>query len=326
MRISQVGIIVLITLTILGGTNCSVYNRVIARKNLVDGANAFNGKKLDEAEQDFRNALKNSSEGSTENKTALLFLARTLHSKYAANRNEKAKAEEAIGYYQKVLAIDPADNSSFKAVASLYDNLGRTDDWIKWITDRSENTQIPPEQRSEAYTSLAGKQNTCANDITELPEVKKTVQKDGKPTFTFSKPSKPEDLVTLKGCVDKGMDLISKAMALETDKIKNAGSVDIKKLSDKDLATFGELVNTYESARSFNASLNSQSARLAEMEGRTADKDKFKASYDEAKKGFLELNNLDKKIKDEVEARQKAKEEAANGPSKNANTGNTNTK
>jgi hypothetical protein len=115
-------------------------------------------------------------------------------------------------------------------------------------------------------------------------------------------------------------------MALETDKVKNAGSVDIKKLSDKDLATFGELVNTYESARSFNASLNSQSARLAEMEGRTADKDKFKASYDEAKKGFLELNSLDKKIKDEVEPRQKAKEEAANGPKSNSsNSSNTNT-
>jgi tetratricopeptide (TPR) repeat protein len=207
MRISRVGIIVLIVSTILSGTSCAIYSRVIARKNLVDGANAFNGKKLDEAEQDFRNALKNSTDGSTEYKTALLFLARTLHSKYAANRTEKAKAEEAIGYYQQVLKVDPADNSSFKAVASLYDNLGRTDDWIKWITDRSENTQIPPEQRSEAYTSLAGKQNTCANDITELPEVKKTVQKDGKPTFTFSKPSKPEDLATLKGCVEKGMDL-----------------------------------------------------------------------------------------------------------------------
>ena len=333
MRISRVGIILLIAVAMLSGTSCSVYSRVIARKNLVDGANSFNGKKLDEAEQFFRSALGNSVEGSTEQKTALLFLARTLHSKYAASRIEKAKAEEAIEIYRKVLALDPTDNASFKAVASLYENLGKTDDWKKWITDRSENTGIPPEQRAEAYTSLAAKHNTCANDITELPEVKKTVQKDGKPTFTFSKPATPAELETLKGCVDKGMELITKAIALETDKVKSAPTANIKSYSDKDLTSFSDLVNTFESSRSFNASLLSQSMRLAEMEGRTADKDKFKASYDEAKKAFLELATVDKNIKAEVELRQKAKEEAANGPAKNANAagantnaGNTNTK
>src|SRR5215218_7181349 len=110
MRISRAGIILLITLTILCGTNCSVYYRVVARKNLVDGANAFNNRKFDEAEQLFRSAVKYAPEGTTENKTALLFLARTLHSEFAANRTIKEKAEEAITQYQKVLAGNPADN------------------------------------------------------------------------------------------------------------------------------------------------------------------------------------------------------------------------
>ncbi len=326
MRISRVGIIVILTLTMLFATNCSVYNTVIARKNLVDGANAFNNKKLDEAEQLFRSAVKYAPVGTSESKTALLFLARTLHSKYASNRNEKAKAEEAINYYQKVLAENPADNSSFKAVASLYDILDRKDDWNKWITDRTLNTGIPPEQRAEAFTSLAAKQNSCANDITEMPEVKKTVTKDGKSSFTFSKPTKPEDLETLRVCVQKGSELIAKAMELETDKVKSAGSVDIKLLSDKDLAGFGELVGDFESARSFNTSLISQSMHLAEMEGRTADKDKLKVGYDAAKESYKQLAEINRGIKNEVEARAKAKAEAANGPS-NANTaGNTNTK
>ena len=321
MRISQAGIIILIVITVLLGSNCSVYNRVIARKNLVDGAGAFNGRKFDEAEKLFRDASERAPEGSPEQKTALLFLARTLHSEYAANRTEKIKAEQAIEVYQKVLAVSPSDNSSFKAVASLYDNLERKDEWRKWITDRSENTSIPPEQRAEAYTSLAAKENTCANDITELPEVKKTVQKDGKPVFTFTKPSKPEDLDTLKGCVQRGMDLINKSMALETDRIKSAKTIDIKSLNDKDLKEFSDFVKPFESTRSFNASLLNQSARLAEMEARTADRDKFKLQVDEAKKGFTELADIDRKIKDETEARAKAKEEESNSnPDANANS------
>ena len=320
MRISQAGIIFLIVVTVLLGTNCSVYNKIIARKKLVDGAGAFNGRKFDDAERLFREASETAPDGSPEQKTGLLFLARTLHSEYAADRTNKPKAEQAIEVYQKVLKANPSDNSSFKAVASLYDNLEKKDEWKKWITDRSENESIPNEQRAEAYTSLASKENTCANEITELPEVKKTVPVGGKPTFVFSKPSKPEDLERLKGCVQRGMDLIGKAMALETDKIKSAKTVDIKPLTDSELKEFSDFVKPFESTRSFNASLLNQSARLAEMEGRTADKDKFKQQVDDAKKSFTELAEIDRKIKDETDARAAAKEAESNtNPEANAN-------
>ena len=154
-----------------------------------------------------------------------------------------------------------------------------------------------------------------------MENVKKTVQKDGKSVFTFSKPSKPEDLDILKGCVQRGMDLINKSMALETDRIKSAKTIDIKSLNDKDLKEFSDFVKPFESTRSFNASLLNQSARLAEMEARTVDRDKFKLQVDEAKKGFTELADIDRKIKDETEARAKAKEEESNSnPDANANS------
>lgn len=329
MRISQAGIILLITLTIVFGASCGIYNKVIARKNLVDGANAFNGRKFPEAEQLFREAVSHAPEDSVEYKTALLFLARTLHSEYAANRVEKSKAEQAIEQYQKVLKLNPSDGSSFKAVASLYDNLDKKDEWQKWLTDRTTDDKVPAEQRAEAYTSLAAKQNTCANDITELPAVKKTVQKDNKPTFVFSKPEKPEDLETLRTCVQKGTELISKAVALEENSsgvktaaagditLKNAASADLTALTDKELKELGDLVNTFESARSFNASLLIQASRLAEIEGKTAEKDSFKQKADDAKKSFSELNSISKKIKDEKEAREARLKEESNT---NANT------
>lgn len=314
MKISQVGIIGLVLLFALSGTGCNFF----ARKNVVDGAEAFKNRKFDVAESLFRLAVSRAPEDSVEGKAAQLFLARTLHSQFAADRANKQKAEEAIEAYQKVLKVNPNDNSSFKAVASLYENLERMDDWRKWVTDRSENTSIPPEQRAEAYTSLASKENTCANDITEDPKVKKTEKQGDKSVFKFSKPENPDELEKLRGCIQKGMDLIGKALALETDSVKNAKSVDVKSLSDKDLNTTLNGLKPFESARSYNTSLLIQSARLAEMDGKNEDRDKFKKQAEEAREQFKAIGEVTKAIKDEQEARAKAKElEAGNVDSSN---------
>ena len=225
---------------------------------------------------------------------------------------KKELAEQAIVEYQKVLEKDPKDNSSFKAVANLLENLEKMDEWRKWVTDRSENTAIPNEQRAEAYTSLAAKENTCANEITEDPAIKKTVEKDGKAIFTFSKPAEAERLTQLKGCIDRGLELINKALALETDEVKNSKGLNVKSMSDKDLRAKNDVLKPFESARSYHTSLLIQSARLAEMEGRTADKDRFIQEKDAAKEKFKELGDVTKAIKDEQEERQKAKDEEAN--------------
>lgn len=293
MRISRAGILFLAVTVAVSGSSCSVYNSVMARKNVVDGAEAFKGRKFPDAEALFRTAVNRAPDGSKEQKTAQLFLARTLHSEFAANRQLTEKATQAIEEYKKVLATDPADNASFKAVANLYDSLGQTDDWRKWVTDRANNAQVPAEQRAEAYTSLAAKENTCANDITELPAVKKTVIKDGKATYTFSKPENAADIETLKGCINKGTDLVNKALELDKNN---------------------------ESVWSYKTSLLVQSMRLAEMEGRMPDKDRFKAEADTAKAEFTRLAEISRKKREEEEARKKAEEAAAKGETVNTNT------
>jgi tetratricopeptide (TPR) repeat protein len=315
MKVSQAGILVIIAFLLVGLTGCNFF----ARKDVVDGAEAFKGRKFDEAEKLFRRAISRAPADSVEGKTARLFLARTLHSQFAGNRIQTPKAEEAIAEYKKVLEKDPKDNSSFKAVANLLENLGKMDEWKTWVTERSENTNIPPEQRAEAYTSLAAKENTCANEITEDPAVKKTVEKDGKAQFTFSKPTDTAKLDELKGCIQRGTDLINKALALETEEVKNAKSVDVKSMDDKALRVKNDALKPFESARSYHTSLLVQSARLAEMEGRTPDKDRFTQEKDAAKEKFKELADVTKAIKDEQEARQKAKEEESN-TAKAANT------
>lgn len=305
MRFSRLGIFILISLTVLLGTNCSFYNRIIARKNLVDGSKAYKERKFQEAEQLFRDAVSRDPKGDTvEGKTAQLFLARTLHSEFIGNRAVKDKAEEAIGEYKKVLAVNKNDQSSYKAIASLLENLQRTDEWQSWVTARSKDESILPQHRAEAFISLAAKQNTCANDITDTDKTKKTVGK----AFQFVKPESAEDFEKLKGCVDLGTRLIDQAMMLEPDEVKNARSFDISGATDDQLRAKGDLLRVFESGRSYKTSLGIQGMRLAEMEGRTADRDRLKSEADASKAKFLELSDVVKRIQNEVDARAAAKE------------------
>ena len=286
MRFSRLGLILFVFSTVLIGANCNYYNQIIARKNLVDGANAYQGRKFQEAENLFREAIARDPDGSSiEGRTAQLFLARTIHSEYIGNRKETARAEEAIKEYQKVLAIDPKDQSSFKAVANLYENLGKDDEWLKWVTERTTNQNVPPAQRSEALTSLAAKKNTCANDISDTEATKKTVTKDGKQVFEFVKPESPEDFAKLKQRAAEGLELSSKAVELDPNS---------------------------DSAWSYQASLLVQNMRVAEMEGNKEQAEKFKAQSDEAREKFTALAEAKRQKEQEEADRKKAEAEAAN--------------
>ncbi|MDQ3221736.1 MAG: hypothetical protein M3Q26_13495 [Acidobacteriota bacterium] len=292
----------------------------MSRKNLVDGSLAYKERKFDEAEDLFKRAAARDPDGSTvEGKTAQLFLARTLHSRYIGNRSDKSIAEAAIAEYQKSLDVDKNDQSSYKAIASLYENLQRTDDWQQWVTARANNTSIEPQFRAEALTSLAARQNTCANEVSDTEATKKTVQRDGKDVFQFVKPASDEEFQKLRQCVARGTELINQAVALEPDAVKNAGSLNVESLSDVQLKDNTDLIKAFESARSYKASLTLQAMRLAEMEGRTADRDRLKQEADKAKAEFVALSDVGKALQAKTEERVAVKKEEANANTANAN-------
>lgn len=320
MRSSRVGALALLVVTVISSAGCSYYNRVIARKNLVDGSKAYKDRKFQEAEQLFRDAVSRDPKGETlEGRTAQLFLARTLHSEYIGNRQDKEKAVEAIDEYKKALSINKDDQSSYKAIASLLENLQRNDEWLAWVTARSNDQTIAPQNRAEALVSLAAKKNTCANDITDTEKTKKTVTQGDKQVFQFVKPENPADLTTLQGCVSDGMNYIDQALSLEGPAgVASNRTIDIKSASDDELKKAQDLLRVFESARSYKASLLIQSMRLAEMEGRTADRDRLKTEADAAKSAFLELSDVVKGIQTELDARAAARE-AAESANANAN-------
>jgi len=292
----------------------------MSRKNQVDGSLAYKERKFAEAEELFRKAAARDPEGATmEGRTAQVFLARTLHSRYIGDRQKTELADEAIQAYKKALEVDKNDQSSYKAVASLLDNLQRTDEWQQWVTDRSNRTDIEPQHRADALTSLASRKNTCANEVTDTEQTKKTVKKDGKDVFQWVKPQNPADLEQLRACVADGLKFIDQAVALEPEAVKNAPNLDVKSLTDQQLKENLDLLKVFESARSYKASLDAQAMRLADMEGRTADRDALKIQADAGRAKFLELSNVDKAIQDEMDFRREAEEEKANANA-NANS------
>ena len=313
MRSSRLGVLILLALSVLVTTNCSYFNRIMSRKNLVDGSQAYKERKFAEAEELFRRAAARDPEGTTsEGKIAQVFLARTLHSRYIGDRQRKEFAEEALEAYKKALKVDKNDQSSYKAVASLLDNLQRNDEWAKWVNDRANQSDIEPQYRAEALTSMASKKNTCANEITDTEQTKKTVKRDGKDAYQWVKPENPADLTKLQGCVSEGLKLIDQAVALEPDAVKNAKSLDVKSLTEQQLKENLDLFKVFESVRSYKASLDAQAMRLADMEGRTADRDSLKDQAEAGREKFKELSEVDRAIQDELDARKAAEEAAAN--------------
>ncbi len=311
MKISRIGILILVLITIFSATSCNYYSRIMARKNLVDGAKAYNDKQFADAEEKFRSSIAFDPElGSFESKTAQLFLARTIHSEFAINRDKQEKAGQAIDEYQKALKgflIDlkekreavkskPQDpkvqkeleqteeqiGSIIAAVGSLYTNLNQEDKWLEWQTTQAANEALPNETRATAYVSLAAKKYSCANDITDVEAIKKTVKEDGKDVFKFVKPESEGDFDKLKECVQKGTEYISKAVELNPES---------------------------DSAWSYKASLIEQNRRVADMEGEDDKRTSLKAEFDKAKEQFKVL--AEKREKEEMEKARKEEEEKA---------------
>src|SRR5690606_22063336 len=243
----------------------------------------------------FRYAASLDPEGETlEGRTAQLSLARTLHSEYIGNRSDKGKAQEAIDAYKKSLPqflkelketeaaynANPTSpdtqkmylnslssvNSSSSAIASLYDNIQQPDNAQAWLEQVSKDQSYPATARARAFSALAAKQNTCANEISDTPATKKTVPAgDGKQAYQFVKPADAAQFTKLQQCTADGMAIIDQAMALEPQSVKDAGSLNPDSMSDVELALTSEFLKIFQSVRSYKVALINQQVRIAEM-------------------------------------------------------------
>jgi len=249
---------------------------------LNEAARAFREGKFPEAEQHSRRA----AELDPNNKTAPMFIARTIHAQYrpgVQSPENLAKAQEAIVAYQKILERNPADDEAYKAIAYLYGAIKDDEKLKQWITARATSDATDPAKRAEAYVVLASKDWECSFQITELPNNKLTTvdPSNNKATVSYRKPADQKEFNQAQMCVKQGLAEVENAIKFDPNN---------------------------ESAWSYKTNLLLEASKLAEMENQTEQKAQFQKEYEAALKRTNELNAAAEKRKEEEE---KEKQQAA---------------
>src|SRR6267143_941765 len=279
MKLSQTRVaIALAILVVATSSGCGMVNRIRAKNELNEAAREYREGHFPEAEQHSRRAL----ELDPNSKTALAFIARTIHAQYrpgVQTPENIAKAHEAIQAYQRILQVDPKNDEAYKAIAYLYGAIKEDDKLRSWIAARATDPTVSPEKRAEAYIVLASKDWDCSFKITELPSNKSTnVGAGNRATVSYKKPTDQKEFNNAKACVKRGLEEIENA-------IKNDPSS--------------------ESAWSYKTNLLLEASKLAEMDGKMDQKAELDKQRDVAQKRTSALSAANQKKKEE-EAKQQA--------------------
>jgi tetratricopeptide (TPR) repeat protein len=277
MKLSQTRIAIVLAILVATSSGCGVINRIRSKNQLNEAARAYREGKFPEAEQHSREA----AALDPENKTAPIFIARTIHMQYrpgVQTPENVAKAQQAIDAYQQILAKNPQDEDAYKAIAYLYGAIKEDDKLKQWISQRAASETTEPEKRSEAYVVLASKNWDCSFKITELPTNKTTTidQASNKATVSYKKPSDQKEFDQAQMCVKQGLAEVENAIKFDPNN---------------------------ESAWSYKTNLLLEASKLAEMDGQTEQKAQYQKDYEAALKRTTELSVANQKRKEE-EAKQ----------------------
>jgi tetratricopeptide (TPR) repeat protein len=280
MKLSQTRIAIVLAILVATSSGCGVINRIRAKNQLNEAARTYREGRFEEAEQHSRQA----AELDPDNKTAPMFIARTIHAQYrpgVQTPENIAKAQKAIEAYQKILDKNPKDEEAYKAIAYLYGATKEDDKPRQWITARASSDATEPEKRAEAYIVLASKDWDCSFKITELPSNKVTTvdPANNKATVSYKKPKDQKDFDTAQMCVKQGLGEAENAIKFDPNN---------------------------ESAWSYKTNLLLEASKLAEMDGKSDVKQEYQKQYEVALKRTTELSAAAQKRKEEEEARQAA--------------------
>src|SRR5215510_9393591 len=111
MKLSQTGIAIGLAILVATSSGCGVINRIRAKNQLNEAARAYREGKFEEAEKHSRDA----ADLDPENKTAPMFIARTIHAQYrpgVQSPDNIQKAQKAIEAYQQIYQKNPQDEEA----------------------------------------------------------------------------------------------------------------------------------------------------------------------------------------------------------------------
>jgi hypothetical protein len=279
MKLSQTRIAIVLAVLVATSSGCGVINRIRSKNQLNEAARAYREGKFPEAEAHSREA----AALDPDNKTAPMFIARTIHAQYrpgVQTPDNVKKAQDAIDAYQQILVKNPNDDEAYKAIAYLYGAIKDDDRLKQWISARAASETAEPEKRSEAFVVLASKDWDCSFKITELPTNKVTTidPTNNKATVSYRKPKEQKDFDQAQMCVKQGLAEAENAIKYDSNN---------------------------ESAWSYKTNLLLEASKLAEMDGKADLKAQYQKDYEAALKRTTELSAASQKRKEE-EAKQSA--------------------
>ena len=280
MKLSRAWIAIVLAILVATVSGCGVINRIRSKNQLNEAARAYRDRKYVEAEQYSRR----SAELDPTNKTAPMFIARSIHAQYrpgVQNPENIAKAQEAIQAYQQILAENPQNDEAYKAIAYLYEAINEDAKLRDWILSRANSETAEPDKRAQAFIVLASQDWNCSFQITELPAHKITTidQSTNKATVSYKKPADQKDFDQAQMCVKRGLGEAENAIKYAPEN---------------------------ESAWSYRTNLLLEASKLAEMDGKMDQKAKYQEEYQVALKRTQELSDLARKRKEEEAAKQAA--------------------
>lgn len=280
MKLSRAWIAIVLAILVATTSGCGVINRIRSKNQLNEAARAYRDRRYVEAEQYSRR----SAELDPNNKTAPMFIARSIHAQYRPGVQQPeniAKAQKAIEAYQQILAENPQNDEAYKAIAYLYEAINEDAKLREWILARANSETTDPEKRAQAFIVLASQDWNCSFQITELPAHKITTidQSTNKATVSYKKPSDQKDFDQAQMCVKRGLGEAENAIKYAPEN---------------------------ESAWSYRTNLLLEASKLAEMDGQMDQKAKYQEEYQVALKRTQELSDLARKRKEEEAAKQAA--------------------
>ena len=151
------------------------------------------------------------------NKTAPLFIARTLHAQYKPGDQSEANvaiARTAIGAYKRLLIQDPRSDEAYKAIAYLYGAVKDEELFREWVFRRAVDGSVSDDQRAEAYLVLASRDWDCSFKIIELPSNQTKTLRKRRVEIHYTRPKDPAEYEKAHRCATEGLEMIDAAITL----------------------------------------------------------------------------------------------------------------
>jgi tetratricopeptide (TPR) repeat protein len=221
VRVSMSILALLAICALVGSTSgCNYAKMVLGKDKLNQGVLLYNQGRNREAKEFFKSA----TEYMPDRAAPWLFYGAALSKDYKNLSGEERdkSAQGAIDVFKKALELAKGDckleENAMAYLSSIYDDLGKEDDWREWMTKRAENQCANSQLKATVYHSIAVKYWQCAYDQTTRYADKAQLAADPfhYRNLDYSEESRA-DKAKVEACIAKGMENVEKAIAVDPE-------------------------------------------------------------------------------------------------------------